>query len=302
LSHQHSHAPSSFGLAFGVGIALNTLYVIVELSIGLASGSLGLVADAGHNMSDVLSLVVAWVGAHLALRPPSARFSYGLKRSPILASLFNALLLFAAMGVVAWEAIRRLQAPTAPPGMTVIWVAAVGLLVNFGTAIMFARGRDDLNIRGAYLHMMADGAVTLGVLLSGVVILVTGAPWVDPVISLAIVMVVLWSTWSLFRESLQLSLDAVPKGIDPEAVRDFLCSLPQVKDVHDLHIRALSTTEVALSAHLLLQGQPRRDLLSLAREGLHDEFEIHHVTLQLEPPEAAFDCGFCDAQEPPEAS
>ncbi len=291
--HGHAHAPRNFGLAFGIGIALNTLYVLVEAGVGLSIGSLGLVADAGHNASDVLSLIIAWVGARLARRSPSERFTYGLKRSPIVASLFNALLLFGAMGVVTWEAVGRLQDPAPVPGATIIWVTLVGLVVNFGTAYLFVQGRDDLNIRGAFLHMMADGLVTLGVLLTGVAIMLTGAAWLDPVISLLIVGAVLWSTWGLFRDAMRLSLDAVPDGIDPEAVRRYLGSLPGVSNVHDLHIWSMSTNETALTAHVVIPGHngDSNPLLQKACQGLHDEFEIVHTTLQIESGEPANPCG-----------
>lgn len=291
--HGHSHAPRNFGRAFGIGIALNTLYVLVEAGVGLSIGSLGLVADAGHNASDVLSLIIAWVGARLARRSPSERFTYGLKRSPIVASLFNALLLFGAMGVVTWEAVGRLQDPAPVPGATIIWVTLVGLVVNFGTAYLFVQGRDDLNVRGAFLHMMADGLVTLGVLLAGVAILFTGAAWLDPVISLAVVGVVLWSTWGLFHDAMRLSLDAVPDGINPEAVRRHLGNLPGVSNVHDLHIWAMSTTETALTAHVVIPGHDgdSNPFLQRACQGLHDEFEIVHTTLQIESGEPANPCG-----------
>lgn len=284
MSGNHHHGPQDFSRAFAIGIGLNTMYVIVEAAVGLSIGSLGLVADAGHNASDVLSLILAWAGARLARRPPTARFTYGLSRSPILASLFNALLLFGAMAVVAWEAIGRFEDPATVPGMTIVWVTLVGLVVNTGTAWMFARGRSDLNIRGAFLHMAADAAVTLGVLLSGVAILQTGAAWIDPAISLVVVAVVLWSTWGLFRDSMRLSLDAVPEGVDPEAVRAWLEDLPGVAEVHDLHIWAMSTTQTALTAHLV--APPGRetdaDLVPSACRELHDRFGIEHVTLQLE--------------------
>jgi len=287
----HSHAPQNFGRAFALGIGLNTIYVIVEAVIGLRTGSLGLVADAGHNASDVLSLIIAWVGARMARRAPSERFTYGLRRSPIIASLFNALLLFGAMGVVFWEAIGRLHDPVAVPGITIIWVTLIGLVVNFGTALLFIRGTNDLNIRGAYLHMLADGAVTLGVLLAGVLILFTGVAWVDPVISLVIVAVVLWSTWGLFRDAMRLSLDAVPDGIDPVAVRDYLQGLPGVAEVHDLHIWAMSTTETALTAHLvMIERSEGNSVIQEANEGLHDHFEIVHTTLQLEHGEPLDNC------------
>ncbi len=289
----HSHAPQTFGCAFAWGIGLNLVYVGLEVVVGLSVGSLGLVADAGHNASDVLSMVLAWAAARLSQRPPSERFTYGLKRSPIVASLFNALLLFGAMGIVFWEAIQRLQNPQSISGATVIWVTLVGLVVNFGTAYLFVKGRDDLNIRGAFLHMMADGLVTLGVLGAGVLMIFTDANWLDPAISLVIVAVVLWSTWGLFRDSMRLSLDAVPNGINPEAVRDYLRNLPGVTEVHDLHIWAMSTTETALTAHVIV---PKFDghsnpLIQRVCNGLHDHFEIVHTTLQIESGEPADPCG-----------
>ena len=296
-AHAHSHAPKSFGRAFAIGIGLNTLYVIVEVVIGLRIGSLGLVADAGHNASDVLSLIIAWVGARLARRSPTERYTYGLKRSPILASLFNALLLFGAMSVVTWEAIGRLQDPAPLPGLTIVWVTLVGLVVNFGTAFLFMSGRDDLNIRGAFLHMMADGLVTLGVLLAGVAVIFTDAYWLDPAISLIIVVVVLWSTWGLFADAMRLSLDAVPEGIEPEEVHEYLRSLPNVSEVHDLHIWAMSTTETALTAHLVLKdSEVGNDLIKRANDGLHDNFEIVHTTLQLEYGEPVDPCGQASAE------
>ncbi len=292
MAHNHTHHRPDFGRAFAVGIGLNTIYVIVEATVGLAVGSLGLVADAGHNASDVLSLVVAWVGANLARRAPTGRYTYGFSRSPILGSLFNALLLFGAMAIVAFEAVQRLRSPEPVPGMAIIWVTIVGLIVNIGTALLFARGRSDLNIRGAFLHMVADAGVTLGVLLSGVAILYTGARWLDPAISLVIVVVVLWSTWGLFRDAMRLSLDAVPKGIEPEDVERFLLTLPGVTEVHDMHIWAMSTTDTALTAHLIVP-EPAEDNAELIREacsGLHDRFEICHTTLQIEGAEATDTC------------
>lgn len=298
MSHSHaghSHAPQNFGRAFRWGIGLNLLYVVLEAGVGLSIGSLGLVADAGHNASDVLSLVIAWVAAGLSLRPPSERFTYGLKRSPIVASLFNALLLFGAMAVVAWEALGRLRNPEPVAGAVVVGVTLAGLVVNFGTAYLFAKGRGDLNIRGAYLHMLADGLVTLGVLAAGVLILWTGAAWLDPAISLLVVAVVLWSTWGLFRDALRLSLDAVPGAIDLEAVRAYLGTLPGVADVHDLHVWAMSTTETALTAHVVVPGHDGNSnpLIRQACKGLHERFEIVHATLQIESGEPGDPCGQC---------
>ena len=302
MSHAHaghSHAPRSFGRAFRWGIALNLLYVAVEAVIGLGIGSLGLVADAGHNASDVLSLVIAWAAANLSQRPPSERFTYGLKRSPIVASLFNALLLFGAMGIVFWEALERLQDPEPVAGAVIVWVTLLGLVVNFGTAYLFAKGRGDLNIRGAFWHMMADGLVTLGVLVAGVLILYTGAAWLDPVISLLVVAVVLWSTWGLFRDALRFSLDAVPGGIDPVAVRAYLRGLAGVTDVHDLHIWAMSTTETALTAHVVIPEHDGHNnpFIQQACRGLHERFEIVHATLQIESGEPADPCGQCSPEK-----
>lgn len=284
-AHGHVHAPPGASpRAFAWAIGLNAGYVVVEVIVGLAIGSLGLVADAGHNASDVLSLVVAWIGASLATRAPSGRFTYGWKRSPILASLFNALLLFGAMAVVAFEAVRRLQQPVAVPGLPIVLVTLVGLAVNGGTAMLFFRGRDDLNTRGAYLHMLADAGVTFAVLLAGIGIALTGATWLDPVVTLAVVAVVLWSGWSLFAEAMRRSLDAVPSGLDLEAIRRALVELEPVEDVHDLHVWGYSTTEVALTAHLVTHDPLTRPngLLHRACAVLDERFGIRHTTLQLE--------------------
>ncbi len=285
----HDHAPRNFGRAFAIGISLNVVYVLVEAGIGIRVGSVGLVADAGHNASDVLSLILAWAGAAMARRAASDQFTYGLRRTPVLTSLFNALLLFGAMGAIAWEAIGRLGTTTPVPGETMIWVAAVGLIVNFGTAMLFVRNEGDVNIRGAYLHMLADGLVTLGVLVAGVAIAYTGLSWIDPIISLVIVLVVTWSTWGLFRESLNLSLDAAPSRIDVPAVRTWLLSLPGVQGVHDLHIWAMSTTEVALTVHLVVDSDEAMtsSLVLQAQEGLIAHFDVHHATIQVEGPEVA---------------
>jgi cobalt-zinc-cadmium efflux system protein len=291
-AHGHTHAPASFGRAFAVGIILNALYVGLEATYGLLTGSLALLADAGHNASDVLSLIVAWTAARLALRPPSGRYTYGLRRSPILASLFNALLLLVAIGAIIIEAVQRFGQPTDLAGGTVFWVAAVGLVINTGTALMFASGKDDLNVRGAYLHLLADAGVTLGVMVAGVLIALTGANWLDPVISLAIAGVVLWSTWGLLRGALEYSLDAAPRRIDLEGVRLYLGSLPGVTDVHDLHVWPLSTTQTALTAHLVIPqdlAEPDRLLHETCHE-LHARFSIEHATLQLEKGDLAHPC------------
>lgn len=291
-SHGHTHAPASFGRAFLVGILLNALYVGLEVVAGLLTGSLALLADAGHNASDVLSLLVAWGAILLARRPPSGRYTYGLRRSPILASLLNALLLLVAIGVIVAEALERIGQPAQLSGSTIFWVAAVGLVVNTGTALMFASGKDDLNIRGAYLHLLADAGVTLGVMVAGVLIALTGAVWLDPLISLLIAVVVLWSTWGLLRGALEFSLDAAPETIDLEGVQQYLLGIPGVRSVHDLHVWPLSTTETALTAHLVIpQGVPHPDgLLRQTCRELHDRFAIEHATLQLETGDHAHPC------------
>ena len=290
--HHHDHGASTFDRAFAVGIALNLAYVALEATYGVVAGSLALVADAGHNLSDVLGLALAWVASRLVRRRPTARRSYGLRRSSVLAALFNALFLLVAVGGIAWEAIGRLRDPASVAGGTVIWVALVGIAVNAGTALLFFSGqRGDLNIRGAYLHMAADAGVSLGVVVAGLVILATGWDWLDPAISLAIVAVIVVGTWGLLRESLDLALDAVPTGIDPDEVRGYLAGLPGVSEVHDLHIWAMSTTETALTAHLVMPGVVSRDeTLGRVCEYLHDAFGIEHATLQVEHGDGAHPC------------
>ncbi|HKI55761.1 MAG TPA: cation diffusion facilitator family transporter, partial [Trueperaceae bacterium] len=257
------------------------------------------IADAGHNASDVLSLVAAWGGQRLSKRPATAGFSYGLPRAPILGSLFNALLLFGAMGAVTFEAIQRLAHPNALPGMPIVYVTIVGLVVNFGTALLFVRGREDLNVRAAFVHMMADGASTAGVLIAGLIIHFTGAGWVDPAVSLAIVVLVLWSTWGLFTQSVRMLVDAVPQGIDLAAVRAALVALPGVTSVHDVHVWPLSTRQVAASAHLVLErpvSEPNA-LLHDACSCLHDRFAIGHATLQVEYGRPVDPCGLLETHE-----
>jgi cobalt-zinc-cadmium efflux system protein len=282
--HGHVHAPADFGRAFAIGTALNLAFVAVEGAAGFLTHSMALLADAGHNLSDVLGLLIAWGGAELAKRPASRRFTYGLRGSSILAALANAVLLFVAVGAILLEAIQRLQEPRDVPGLTVMLVAGVGIVINLSTAMLFARGRDgDVNIRGAYLHMAADAAVSAGVVIGGGLILFTGAEWIDPVISLAIVGVILWSSWGLFTESLTMALQAVPKGIDPEAVERALAALPGVARVHDLHIWPMSTTEAALTAHLVMpDGHPGDAFLIALQHRLAHDFRIDHTTVQIE--------------------
>ena len=285
----HHHAPANFGRAFAIGIALNTGYVLVEAGYGFATGSVALVADAGHNLSDVFGLTIAWVAATLGQRAPSGRFTYGLRGSSILAALFNALFLLVAVGAIAWEAVRRFGDPSPVPGGTIMAVAAVGIAINALTAWLFARGRKgDLNIRGAYLHMAADAAVSAGVVISGFLILQTGWSWLDPATSLVIAGIIVWSTWGLLRESIAMALQAVPTGIDLFAVEVHLASLPGVTRVHDLHVWPMSTTEIALTAHLVVPaGPPGDEFLRDACAGLVKAFGIDHATLQIEADAAA---------------
>ena len=265
--HHHSHAPShdglshapdDFGFAFAVGIALNTVFVIAELIFGYAANSLALISDAVHNFSDVISLVLAWAAAWLGRRRPTEQHTYGYRRASILAALVNAGLLLIAVGAIAVEAVERIIAPAEVAGWTVILVAALGIVVNGATALLFMRGRDsDLNVRGAYLHMIADAGVSLGVVIAALVIMLTGWLWLDPAISLGIAAVVLASGWGLARDSVNLALDGVPRGIELADVKDYLGRLDGVTDVHDLHVWAMSTNETALTAHLVRPGGTR---------------------------------------------
>jgi cobalt-zinc-cadmium efflux system protein len=280
----HSHAPASFGRAFAIGIALNVAIVVLQAAYGLLSNSVALLADAAHNLSDVLGLVAAWLATVLARRPPSARFSYGLKGFSILAALFNAVFLLVVMGGLSWEALRRLLDPEPVAGKTVMIVAAIGLVLNGATAWLFAAGRKgDINIRGAFLHMAADAAVSAGVVVAGLAILLTGWLWLDPMVSLAVNAVVVWGTWSLLRESVAMTLNAAPAGMEPGAVRDFLAGRSGVTEVHDLHIWPLSTTEIAMTAHLVIpQGHPGDAFLIETGHALRHHFGIGHTTLQVE--------------------
>jgi cobalt-zinc-cadmium efflux system protein len=281
--HAHDHAPESFGKAFAIGIGLNLGFVIVEAVFGFAANSMALLSDAGHNLSDVLGLVIAWAGGTLAQRGSSPRFTYGLKKASILAALVNALLLLVAVGGIGAEAIRRLFHPSATEGGIVSIVAAVGIVVNGITALLFMRGQHDINIRGAFLHMAADALVSLAVAIAGLVILWTGQQWVDPAMSLAVAIVILWGSFGLLKESMWMSLAGVPAGIDADEVEEALGEIDGVETVHDLHIWPLSTTETALTAHLVAPHIPSTDaLLRDARKMLHDRFAIGHCTLQIE--------------------
>lgn len=283
-SHGHVHAPADFGKAFAIGISLNTALVVTEAIYGYIGNSTALLADAGHNLSDVLGLVVAWGASIAARRAPSGRFTYGLRASTILAALANAVFLLVATGAIGWEAILRLREPQPVAGVTVMVVAGIGILINGFTAMLFARGRkDDINIEGAYLHMAADAAVSLGVVVSAALIIWTGWLWLDPVTSLIICATILWSTTSLLRGSIDMSMAAAPKGTDLAAIKAFLLSRPGVSAIHDLHVWPISTTETALTCHLVMPGGSAGDAFLMETvQMLKTSFRIGHTTLQVE--------------------
>ena len=283
-AHDHSHTPANFGKAFAIGIALNTGFVVLEAAYGIFANSVALLADAGHNLSDVLGLIVAWVATILAKRAPTPRFTYGLRGSSILAALFNAMFLLVAVGAIFWEAIQRFSSPEPVAGYTVMAVAAAGILVNGVTAWLFASGaKGDLNIRGAFLHMAADALVSAAVVMAGFIILQTNWQWLDPAMSIVICLVIVWGTWGLLRDSLVMSMAAVPAHIDPQKVRKFLESQPGVTAIHDLHIWHMGTTEIAMTCHVVMpDGHPgdafTRDLAVM----LEHDFKIGHPTIQIE--------------------
>jgi cobalt-zinc-cadmium efflux system protein len=280
----HSHAAVGFGRAFAIGTALNVGYVIVQVFFGIAAHSLALVADAGHNLGDVLGLVLAWWASYLTKRPATNQRTYGMRRSSILAALANAIFLLIAVGGISWEAIRRFGDKSAVAGWTVIWVAAIGVVINLGTALLFQAGRDrDLNIRGAFLHMAADAAVSFGVVIAGAIILFTGWHWLDPAVSLLINAIIVYGTWGLLRDSFNLAMDAVPPGVNVAEVRHYLQTIPTITDAHHLHIWALSTTETALTVHLVKPDPSDDDgLLQRINHELTERFGIGHATIQFE--------------------
>jgi cobalt-zinc-cadmium efflux system protein len=282
--HHHHHAAPDYNRAFAIGVALNFSFVIIEVFYGVMANSLALITDAGHNLSDVMGLLLAWGANYLAQKQPSLRRTYGYSRATILASMFSGLLLLAAVVVISWEAINRFFTPSEPVGQTIMMVAGIGVVVNSVTAWLFVSGKDhDLNIRGAYLHMAADALVSLGVVISGFVIWKFGLKWFDPMSSLLIALVIFWSTWGLLRDSLNLSIDAVPPGMDPTEVRDWLSAQPGVEGMHDLHIWPISTTQTALTAHLLMSEPPEDDeFLHHLASRLQEKFKISHATFQIE--------------------
>lgn len=283
--HAHGQANSSQGIdrAMALGVVLNLGFVIVEAMFGVISGSLALLADAGHNASDVLGLLLAWGADYLARRPPTRKYTWGLRRSTIYAAFLNAVLLLVACGGILWEAWHRFGAPQPVAGPTMIVVALIGVVINTLTALLFIRGHHDANIRGAFLHMAADAAISLGVVVAGIAILFTGLPWIDPVVSIVITLVIVFGTWGLFSESVDLALDAVPRGIDIDAVETALAALPGVVEVHDLHVWGTSTSETSLTAHLVVAEEADHQQVLAAAEGvLTETYRIAHTTVQVE--------------------
>lgn len=295
MAHEHhhgEHGARDFSRAFAAGIGLNLAFVLVEAGFGVLADSMSLLADAGHNLSDVLALALAWGASVLARREPSRRFTYGLRSSSILAALLNATLLLLVTGAIAWEAIQRLLDPVEVASKTVIWVALLGIVVNTASAVLFARNRKhDLNVRSAFLHMAADAGVSLGVVVAGAGILFTGWLWLDPLVGLVIAAVIVVGTWGLLRESLTLALAAVPDHIDPELIRGYFADLAGVAEVHDLHIWAMSTTETALTVHLVMPaGHPGDAFMAQVCAALHDRFHVHHPTIQIETGDRLHPC------------
>ena len=284
MAHSHGHTHQvTHGKAFAIGIALNIIFVAIEIIYGLIANSSALLADAGHNASDVLGLAFAWAAAWLASLKPSGKYTYGLRKTTILVSILNAILLFGAVTAIGWDAVIKLQNPQPVGGTQIMIVAGIGVVINTITALLFIKGqKDDLNIRGAFLHMAADAGVSLGVVVAGLLILLTGKLWIDPVMSFIIIAVILWGTWRLFSDSVNLALDAVPKNIDVEKVRSFIEEKEGVENLHDLHIWAMSTTQVALTAHLVMpNGNNDRFITDLQKE-LSEKFNIGHTTFQIE--------------------
>ena len=290
--HGHSHAPGDYNRAFAIGVALNIGFVLVEAGYGIVAGSLALVADAGHNLSDVVSLLLAWGASVLSTRASTETRTYGFRKATIMASLAGAVLLLVALGGITTEAVGRLFHPQPVTGSIVILVAAIGAVINTVTALLFVSGqKHDLNLRSAFLHMTADAGVSLGVVAAGLAIIYTGWLWIDPVISLVIVVVILVGTWALFRDSVNLAIDAVPQGIDIAAVREYLDGLDNVTRIHDLHVWALSTTEVALTVHLVVTDSVlSNEFLGRVQQQLHDRFGIEHSTIQMENYQGASGC------------
>jgi cobalt-zinc-cadmium efflux system protein len=293
MVNTHNHGPADYDRAFAIGVVLNFGFVIAEVIFGITADSLALLADAGHNLSDVAGLLLAWGASVLSRIRPTARRTYGYRSTTIIAALVNAVILLVAVGGIALESVQRFKSPAPSAGETIIFVAAIGVVINTVTALLFFAGRKkDLNIRGAFLHMASDAGVSVGVVLAGIGIMTTGWLWIDPLVSLAIVAIILVSTWGLLKESMNLALQAVPAGIDTQMVSDYLARLPGVTAVHDLHIWAISTTETALTAHLVKPDPIDDDvLITQVRRDLFENFGIDHMTLQWERSDSFVQCG-----------
>ncbi|GER69089.1 cobalt transporter [Weizmannia acidilactici] len=289
--HHHHHHPARYGKAFAAGIGLNTVFIIIEAVYGFFSDSLALLADAGHNLSDVLGLIIAWAAVLLGKKLPTKKRTYGYKKSSIMAALLNAIILLIAVGAIFLEAVQRFAHPQPVAGKTVMIVAVIGIVINAATALLFMSGREhDLNIRGAFLHMASDALVSLGVVVAGAIILITGWEWLDPVVSILIAAVIFAGTWGLLREAVDLSLDAVPAGIDTDEIKAYLENMPTVLNVHDLHIWGMSTTEAVLTAHIVRSQIEDNDaLLEKLEKELHNKFGIEHTTIQIE--KGTYACG-----------
>ena len=292
MSHDHSTEVKNYNQAFSIGISLNIIFVIIEAVYGVIADSLALIADAGHNLSDVVSLLLAWGAFYLAKKNPTLTRTYGLRKVTILASLSSAILLLIALGAIAWEALGRFSDPQSVDGLTVIVVAGIGVVINTVTALLFMEGqKDDLNIRGAYLHMAADAGVSLGVVIAGIAIIYTGWLWLDPALSLLIVLVILIGTWGLLRDSVNLAMDGVPNGVDMEGIKNYLLTLHNIEEIHALHVWALSTTEIALTVHLVSsQTDIDNNFLDEIQDYLHDHYKIEHATIQIEYATDSYEC------------
>ncbi|MEI8070633.1 MAG: cation diffusion facilitator family transporter [Planctomycetota bacterium] len=293
-SHQHAHRLSleNFDRSMAIGVGLNALFVGLEVVAGSLAGSLALLADAGHNAGDVVGLLLAWGASTLARRPPTRRYTWGFRRSTIYAAFGNAVMLLAACGAILWEAVHRLKSPEPVLGATMIAVAAVGVVINTLTALLFLQGRSsDANLRGAFLHMAADAAVSAGVVVAGVAIVLTGWAWIDPAMSIVVAMVIVVGTWDLFRESIDLTLDAVPRGIELEDVMDLLAAIPGVAEVHDLHVWNASTSEISLTVHLVVpDAKEHSPVLKRASQALRERFGVAHTTIQIEQRATGNEC------------
>ncbi len=298
MSHSHSHnhnhneIPKDINSAFKIGIILNIGFVVVEFVYGVIYNSLALMADAGHNLSDVLGLLIAWGASYLVTKEPTKKYTYGFKRSSILVATLNALLLLVAIGIILWEAIQRFSNPQEVEGIPIMIVATIGVVVNGITAYLFLSNKDkDLNIKGAYLHMLADALISVGVVIAGLFILLTNYTWIDSVVSIVIVIIIFWGTWGLLKDSLNLSLDAVPDSVQLEKVYEYLTNLDEVSTIHYLHIWSLSTTENALTVHLVKEGSTKNDeLLKKVNHNLKHNFNIAHTTIQIEENDCASGC------------